>query len=64
MNNSRTNQGLQMHNENTELKKGVRGATLVEYALLVALIAVLCIVAMTALGRTVSRQFSQIASAM
>ena len=35
-----------------------KGASLVEYALLVALIAIVCIAAVTALGGTVSRQFS------
>lgn len=39
-----------------------RGASLVEYALLAALIAVLCIVAMRALGNKASTQFSRIAS--
>jgi pilus assembly protein Flp/PilA len=45
-----------------EEKKEERGASLVEYALLVALIAIVCIAAVTALGRTVSRQFSGINS--
>ena len=35
-----------------------RGASLVEYALLVALIAVVCIVAVTFLGKSASRKFS------
>ena len=39
-----------------------KGASLVEYALLVALIAVLCIVAIQTLGRTVSQQFSAVSS--
>jgi pilus assembly protein Flp/PilA len=39
-----------------------RGASLVEYALLVALIAVVCIVAIRALGTSASGQFNSIAS--
>jgi pilus assembly protein Flp/PilA len=42
--------------------KKQKGASLVEYALLAALIAVLCIIAMRALGNKVSTQFSAIAS--
>jgi pilus assembly protein Flp/PilA len=41
-----------------------RGASLVEYALLVALIAVVCIVAVTLLGKEASSKFSQVASAI
>ena len=41
-----------------------RGASLVEYALLVALIAVVCIAAVTALGSTTSQKFSEIDSAI
>ena len=44
--------------------KGEKGASLVEYALLVALIAVACIVAIRALGSKVSTQFSTITSAL
>lgn len=39
-----------------------RGASLVEYALLVALIAVVCILAITFLGRAASSKFSNVAS--
>ena len=39
-----------------------KGASLVEYALLVALIAVVCIVAMKTLGNSVSGKFSALAS--
>lgn len=39
-----------------------RGASLVEYALLVALIAVVCIAAVTLLGKSASKSFSEIAS--
>lgn len=41
-----------------------RGASLVEYALLVALIAVVCIAAVTLLGKSASRKFSSVASAI
>lgn len=41
-------------------KKSERGASLVEYALLVALIAVVAIAAIRILGQTVSNQFSTI----
>ncbi|RIL05981.1 MAG: Flp family type IVb pilin [Proteobacteria bacterium] len=39
-------------------------ASLVEYALLVALIAVVCIAAITILGTTASEKFSEVASAL
>ena len=39
-----------------------RGASLVEYALLAALIAIVCFVAVTFLGRNVSSKFSSIGS--
>lgn len=39
-----------------------RGASLVEYALLVALIAIVCIVAVTVLGHNASAHFSTDAS--
>ncbi|NIR35576.1 MAG: Flp family type IVb pilin [Actinobacteria bacterium] len=39
-----------------------RGASLVEYALLVALIAIVCIAAVTALGEATSEVFSDITS--
>jgi len=41
-----------------------RGASLVEYALLVALIAVVCIVAVTLLGNNASGKYSQVGSAL
>jgi pilus assembly protein Flp/PilA len=40
------------------------GAALAEYGLLVALIAVVCVVAVTALGTQISIAFSKIASAI
>lgn len=41
-----------------------RGASLVEYALLVALIAVVCIAAVTLLGRNASSKFNSVGSSM
>jgi len=41
-----------------------RGASLVEYALLVALIAVVCIAAITFLGQSASSRFSNVGSAV
>ena len=41
-----------------------RGASLVEYALLVALIAVVCILAVTFLGKSASSKFSSVGSAV
>jgi pilus assembly protein Flp/PilA len=40
------------------------GAALVEYGMLVGLIAVICVVAVTALGTEVSTAFSSIAAAL
>ena len=39
-----------------------RGAALVEYALLIALIAVVCIAAITLLGQSADKKFSEVAS--
>ena len=44
--------------------KSERGASLVEYALLLALIAVVCIVAITALGKKASGNFSSVDSSI
>jgi Flp pilus assembly pilin Flp len=41
-----------------------RGASLVEYALLVALIAVVCIAAITFLGSRASQKFSSVGSSL
>ena len=41
-----------------------RGASMVEYALLVALIAVVCIAAITFLGKSASKSFSKTGSAI
>jgi len=40
--------------------KGEEGATMVEYGLMLALIAVVCIVAVTALGTKTSTMFSSV----
>ena len=47
--------------EANQLKKTEKGASLVEYALLVALIAVIAIAAITILGQKVSGTFSSVA---
>ncbi len=58
-----------LHKEST-LKKLVNffkdecGASMVEYGLLVALIAVVCILAVTTIGTNLSTQFTQVASAV
>ena len=44
--------------------KNERGAALVEYALLLALIAVVCIVALTTLGGKASSKFTNIAASL
>jgi len=41
-----------------------RGASLIEYALLVALIAIVCIVAVAVLGKNSSKKFSSVGSAI
>jgi pilus assembly protein Flp/PilA len=46
----------------TRYKSDERGASLVEYALLVALIAVVCIVAIGFLGTSASEKFSEVGS--
>lgn len=44
--------------------KSDRGASLVEYALLVALIAVVCIVAISFLGNAASEEFDSVGSSL
>jgi len=46
------------------VRNGEEGASLVEYALLVALIAVVCIVAVSVLGTNASAKFSSVGSAL
>ncbi len=48
----------------SHVAKTDRGASLVEYALLVALIAVVCIVAITFLGSAADQKFSSVGSAV
>lgn len=48
--------------KNQEKKQLQKGASLVEYALLVALIAIACIVALQVLGQKASQRFSSIAT--
>lgn len=40
------------------------GATMVEYALMVALVAAVCVVAVTALGSAISKQFTTISGSI
>jgi pilus assembly protein Flp/PilA len=47
-----------------QLAREEHGAALVEYGMLVGLIAVICVVAVTTLGTEVSTAFSSIASAL
>jgi pilus assembly protein Flp/PilA len=49
-------------NKTEAQSKKQKGASLVEYALLVALIAVVCIVAIRVVGQKVSGQFSNVSS--
>jgi len=51
-----------MQVEDVKTENNEEGASLVEYALLVALIAVVAITAITFLGDTVSSKFSEIGS--
>ena len=55
-------EGKMAEHKKAEHKKSEKGASLVEYALLVALIAVACIVAIRALGSKISQQFSYTSS--
>jgi pilus assembly protein Flp/PilA len=53
-----------MHKLIDRFRREQKGAALVEYGLLVGLIAVICVVAVTTLGTEVSTAFSNIASAL
>jgi len=48
----------------TSKVRSERGAALVEYALLVALIAVVCIIAVTAVGTKASAKFDSVQTAL
>ena len=47
-----------------KLGQDERGASLVEYALLLALIAVVCIIAVTALGESASDNFNDVSNSI
>ncbi|HEV2097323.1 MAG TPA: Flp family type IVb pilin [Stellaceae bacterium] len=53
-----------MHKLINRFRRDDEGAALVEYGLLVGLIAVICVAAVTVLGTEVSAAFSDIASAL
>lgn len=53
-----------LKNRMSELVRDEEGASLVEYVLLVALIAVVCIAAVTLLGQNASKKFNTTASAI
>ncbi len=55
---------LALWNKVTAYLKDERGASMVEYALLVVLIAIIAIVAITVAGRQVSSAFSTIATSL
>ena len=54
----------QIKTEILEKNEDERGASMLEYALLAALIAVVCIVAVTQIGQEASTAFSKIGSSM
>ena len=51
-------------NSSTSAHKKEAGATMIEYALLVALIAIIALAGVRFLGQTVSKQFSEIATTL
>ncbi len=55
----KTDQKLNKKNSTQE-----KGATMVEYALMVALILAICVTSITTIGRRSSSAFSQVASSM
>jgi len=50
--------------ETVEIKEEEKGASMLEYALMAALIAVVCIAAVTFLGTSASQAFSSVGSAI
>lgn len=48
----------------TKLRSDEKGATVIEYALIAALVAVVAIVAIGAIGQNVNKTFSNVASAI
>ena len=59
-----TSEDILMRKLINRLRREEEGAALVEYGMLVGLIAVICVVAVTTLGTEVSTAFSKIASAL
>lgn len=60
---------MKLDNENVtgvvaQESESEKGASLVEYGLLVALIVVVCVAALTILGKGVSQQFSKVNKAL
>ena len=53
-----------MKNILSKLRRDEDGAALVEYALLVGLIAVVCVAAVTTLGTSISSKFTSIAGSL
>jgi len=51
-------------NRTRKIVKGQEGATMVEYGLMLALIAIVCIVAVTAIGTNASALFGKVASTL
>ena len=50
------------HTQKEISEKNEKGATMIEYALMAALIAIVCIAGVTVLGTSASTKFSQIGS--
>ena len=55
---------MELQNDIIEQKKEEKGASMLEYALLAALIAVVCIAAITFLGEQANKAFSEVGSSM
>jgi pilus assembly protein Flp/PilA len=55
---------LRMHKLINRFRRDEEGAALVEYGMLVGLIAVICVAAVTLLGQEVSTAFSSIAASL
>ena len=53
---------MEAMNKEVVVEKREKGATMVEYALMAALVAVVCIAGVTFLGQSISAQFSRVAS--
>ena len=55
---------MERENKNLQVREEEKGATMLEYALMAALIAVVCISAVTFLGEQASQTFSAVGSSM